>query len=50
MDDSTKPNAGKPKLLNPWMLHFQKLALELKCPLWFVNLSLFLYYKLPKPL
>ncbi|XP_014496295.1 BRCA1-associated RING domain protein 1 isoform X1 [Vigna radiata var. radiata] len=33
MDDSTKPNAGKPKLLNPWMLHFQKLALELKCPL-----------------
>ncbi|KAL9285068.1 hypothetical protein ACSQ67_024598 [Phaseolus vulgaris] len=33
MDDSAKPNAGKTKLLNPWMLHFQKLALELKCPL-----------------
>jgi len=37
MNDSAKPNAGKTKLLNPWMLHFQKLALELKCPLWFVN-------------
>ncbi|KHN02483.1 Protein BREAST CANCER SUSCEPTIBILITY 1 like [Glycine soja] len=29
MDDS----GSKTKLLNPWMLHFQKLALELKCPL-----------------
>ncbi|MED6111586.1 hypothetical protein PIB30_053559 [Stylosanthes scabra] len=25
--------SNKTKLLNPWMLHFQKLALELKCPL-----------------
>ncbi|CAJ1900010.1 unnamed protein product [Sphenostylis stenocarpa] len=33
MDDSAKSSAGKTKLLNPWMLHFQKLALELKCPL-----------------
>ncbi|KAK7396451.1 hypothetical protein VNO78_17470 [Psophocarpus tetragonolobus] len=33
MDDSENPSATKTKLLNPWMLHFQKLALELKCPL-----------------
>ncbi|XP_058761913.1 BRCA1-associated RING domain protein 1 isoform X2 [Vicia villosa] len=38
MEDSGKSInniAGKSssKLLNPWMLHFQKLALELKCPL-----------------
>ena len=51
MDDS----GSKTKLLNPWMLHFQKLALELKCPLWFVNFhslplficnSLFRFYSL----
>lgn len=24
------------KFLNPWVLNFQKLGLELKCPLWFV--------------
>ncbi|RDX80310.1 BRCA1-associated RING domain protein 1 [Mucuna pruriens] len=34
MEDSGKSGATKTKLLNPWMLHFQKLALELKCPLW----------------
>ncbi|KAJ1416628.1 Zinc finger, RING-type [Sesbania bispinosa] len=32
MEDSGK-SSSKTKLLNPWMLHFQKLALELKCPL-----------------
>ncbi|XP_020222007.1 BRCA1-associated RING domain protein 1 [Cajanus cajan] len=33
MDGSGKSTVSKTKLLNPWMLHFQKLALELKCPL-----------------
>ncbi|KAK7336895.1 hypothetical protein VNO77_17446 [Canavalia gladiata] len=34
MEDCGKSSsASKTKLLNPWMLHFQKLALELKCPL-----------------
>ncbi|XP_027349873.1 BRCA1-associated RING domain protein 1 isoform X2 [Abrus precatorius] len=33
MEDSRKSSSSKTKLLNPWMLHFQKLALELKCPL-----------------
>ncbi|XP_025603202.1 BRCA1-associated RING domain protein 1 [Arachis hypogaea] len=30
---STGNKSNSTKLLNPWMLHFQKLALELKCPL-----------------
>ncbi|CAK8543630.1 unnamed protein product [Lathyrus sativus] len=38
MEDSGKSinniaSKSSNKLLNPWMLHFQKLALELKCPL-----------------
>ncbi|CAL5193833.1 unnamed protein product [Lathyrus oleraceus] len=38
MEDSGKSinniaSKSSSKLLNPWMLHFQKLALELKCPL-----------------
>ncbi|KAI5417960.1 hypothetical protein KIW84_042550 [Lathyrus oleraceus] len=43
MEDSGKSinnivSKSSSKLLNPWMLHYQKLALELKCPLclsWF---------------
>ncbi|KAK7284143.1 hypothetical protein RJT34_18883 [Clitoria ternatea] len=33
MEDSRNSSTSKSNLLNPWMLHFQKLALELKCPL-----------------
>ncbi|TKY62330.1 BRCA1-associated RING domain protein 1 [Spatholobus suberectus] len=33
MKDYGQSSTSKTKLLNPWMLHFQKLALELKCPL-----------------
>ncbi|XP_061343469.1 BRCA1-associated RING domain protein 1 [Gastrolobium bilobum] len=33
MEDSRKHGESKTKLLNPWMLNFQKLGLELKCPL-----------------
>lgn len=30
--------------LNPWLLHHQKLGLELKCPLWYtLSLSLLIY-------
>lgn len=28
--------AGSKRSFNPLVLHLQKLALELKCPLWFV--------------
>ncbi|MFS7933924.1 hypothetical protein Hanom_Chr04g00385531 [Helianthus anomalus] len=27
--------------INPWMLRLQKLALELKCPLWFLSFASF---------
>jgi hypothetical protein len=26
--------SGSGRFLNPWVLHFQKMGLELKCPLW----------------
>lgn len=38
MEDSGKHGNNKRKFLNPWMLQFQKMGLELKCPLWFVIL------------
>jgi hypothetical protein len=40
MGDSLSGGGGS-RFLNPWVLHFQKMGLELKCPLWCVLLIYF---------
>lgn len=44
MADSKCSDSSTRSMMNPWVLHFQKLGLELKCSLWFVSLAKFIFF------
>lgn len=37
-------SANTTRFLNPWLLHFQKMGLELKCPLWYLYSSTLFFF------